>query len=63
MKFLYLVFITIWSIFCIVGVGFFTFNMCRAKKNVELWSSISLWIFFAGVLVQFIAIGIQLIGG
>jgi uncharacterized membrane protein len=63
MKFAYIGFLSLYSIIGVIGLSVTTAQMCKAKNNSAISSSIVQWFFFAGFIAQFIADGIRVIGG
>ena len=63
MKFLYLFYVSVYSFIGIAGVASSTWQMCKAKTKNAVAGWVTAWLFFAGLLAQFIAVGVQVIGG
>jgi hypothetical protein len=63
MKFLYLVSITLWSAILLAVVIVQTIQLCRDTDRKKIVSDSFILVFLLGLLAQFIAVGVQVIGG
>lgn len=63
MKYLYFSFLLLWSIVLISVIVIQTINLCRDTETKAIISDAFILVFFLGLLAQFIAVGVQIIGG
>jgi hypothetical protein len=63
MKFIYLVFLALWSSVLISLEGIFINKLCKDNDTKAIALDVLLVVFLLGLLAQFIASGVQLIGG
>jgi hypothetical protein len=63
MKFIYLVFLSLWSAILIALEGVFVNKLCKDNDTKAIALDVFIVVFLLGLLAQFIASGVQLIGG
>jgi hypothetical protein len=63
MKYLYFSFLLLWSIVLLTVVIIQTVKLCKDTETVIIISDLFVIVFYLGLLAQFIAVGVQVIGG